>query len=149
MNARTKDNPALDITATAAEPGRHQGNLELDGMMAAQLTAAHVALMDCYRHAMTTEHGPTRHDELNLAIKLSRAFATLLRALERRRDGASDKKSAKQPHAKADRVEPLTRRVFHPPLPGEGGCSDTAEPSGRTQSHPRNAAWNAARRAGS
>jgi hypothetical protein len=71
---------------------------ELEGMMAAQLIAAHAAAMDCYRCAAKEERDGERHHHLNQATRLSRAFATLLNALHRhRRTGGREQKSAKQP----------------------------------------------------
>jgi hypothetical protein len=59
---------------------------ELEGMMAAQLVAAHNAGMECYRRAMID--GQTfegRRENLTQANKLSRTYATLLEALNRHR----------------------------------------------------------------
>jgi hypothetical protein len=55
---------------------------ELEGMMAAQLIAAHNAAMECFRRAMIGEQRlEGRRDNLAQANKLTRAFATLLEAL--------------------------------------------------------------------
>jgi hypothetical protein len=59
---------------------------ELEGMIAAQLLAAHNAAMECYRRA--TLGGQTfegRRESLSQANKLSRTFAVLLDALNRHR----------------------------------------------------------------
>ena len=59
---------------------------ELEGMMAAQLLAAHNAAMECYRRAMLGEQTfEGRRENLNQATKLSRTWATLLDALNRHR----------------------------------------------------------------
>ena len=59
---------------------------ELEGMMAAQLLAAHNAAMECYRRAMLgVQTFEGRRDNLNQATKLSRTWATLLDALNRHR----------------------------------------------------------------
>jgi hypothetical protein len=59
---------------------------ELEGMMAAQLIAAHSASMECYRRAMIPEQTfQGRQENLSQASKLSRTFATLLEALNRHR----------------------------------------------------------------
>lgn len=61
-------------------------NDELEGMMAAQLVAAHNASMECYRRAMID--GQTlegRRENLNQANKLSRTYAALVEALNRHR----------------------------------------------------------------
>jgi hypothetical protein len=83
---------------------------ELEGIMAAQLIAAHAAAMDCYRRAAQEERDGERQDHLNQAARLSRASATLLTALQRcRRNGVREQKSAKQPHARAIPPERATR----------------------------------------
>jgi hypothetical protein len=59
---------------------------ELEGMMAAQLIAAHNAAMECYRRAMIGEQTfEGRRENLAQANKLSRTYATLLEALNRHR----------------------------------------------------------------
>jgi hypothetical protein len=51
---------------------------ELEGMMAAQLIAAHNAAMECYRRAMISEQTlEGRRENLNQANKLSRTCSTL------------------------------------------------------------------------
>jgi hypothetical protein len=100
---------------------------EFEGMMAAQLIAAHAASMACYRCAMQEpdERG-SRMKNLNLANRLTRTFLSLLTALQRRRGQRTDDRrrtgaeaeptrhsssvvrppssdSAKQPHAKDSR----------------------------------------------
>src|SRR5262245_3623305 len=57
---------------------------ELEGMMAAQLIAAHNAAMECYRRAMIGEQSfEGRRENLSQANKLSRTYAVLLDALNR------------------------------------------------------------------
>jgi hypothetical protein len=52
---------------------------EIDGMIAAQLLAAHNATMECYRRAMIPEQTlEGRGENLNQANKLSRTYAVLL-----------------------------------------------------------------------
>ena len=59
---------------------------ELEGMMAAQLIAAHNAAMECYRRAMIGEQTfEGRRENLAQANKLSRTYATLLDALNHHR----------------------------------------------------------------
>ncbi len=59
---------------------------ELEGMIAAQLIAAHNAAMECYRRAMLGEQTfEGRRENLAQANKLSRTYATLLEALNRQR----------------------------------------------------------------
>ena len=56
---------------------------EIEGMIAAQLLAAHNAAMECYRRAMLSEQTfEGRRENLNQASKLSLTYATLLEALE-------------------------------------------------------------------
>ena len=55
---------------------------EIEGMIAAQLIAAHNAAMECHRRAMLGEQTfEGRRENLAQANKLSRAYATLLDAL--------------------------------------------------------------------
>ena len=59
---------------------------EIEGMIAAQLIAAHNATMECYRRAMIDEQTlEGRRDNLSQANKLSRTYAVLLDALNRYR----------------------------------------------------------------
>jgi hypothetical protein len=59
---------------------------ELEGMLAGQLVAGHHAAMECYRRAMIPEQSfESRRENLNLASKLSRTFATLVEAMDRHR----------------------------------------------------------------
>jgi hypothetical protein len=52
---------------------------ELEGMIAAQLLAAHNATMECYRRAMLPEQtSEGRSENLNHANKLSRTYVVLL-----------------------------------------------------------------------
>jgi hypothetical protein len=65
---------------------------ELEGMMAAQLLAAHNAAMECYRRAMHSEQTfEGRRENLNQANKLSRSSAVLLEALNRHRGKGQQK----------------------------------------------------------
>jgi hypothetical protein len=59
---------------------------ELEGMIAAQLIAAHNAAMECYRRAMLGEQTfEGRRENLAQASKASRTFTALLEALNRHR----------------------------------------------------------------
>src|SRR5215470_20211644 len=72
---------------------------ELEGMMAAQLIAAHNAAMECYRRAMIDEQNPeARRENLAHAGKLSRTFATLLEALNRHRGKGQQKVTVEHVH---------------------------------------------------
>jgi hypothetical protein len=72
---------------------------ELEGMMAAQLVAAHNAAMECYRRAMIGEQTfEGRRDNLSQANKLSRTYATLLEALNRHRGKGQQKVTVEHVH---------------------------------------------------
>jgi hypothetical protein len=72
---------------------------ELEGMMAAQLIAAHNAAMECYRRAMIDEQTfEGRRENLTQANKLSRTFATLLEALNRHRGKGQQKVTVEHVH---------------------------------------------------
>ena len=72
---------------------------ELEGMMAAQLIAAHNASMECYRRAMLSEQSfEGRRENLSQANKLSRTFATLLEALNRNRGKGQQKVTVEHVH---------------------------------------------------
>jgi hypothetical protein len=58
---------------------------ELEGMLAAQMVATHSAAMECYRRAMLNEQTfEVRQDNLRQAGKLSRVYADLMLALDKR-----------------------------------------------------------------
>jgi hypothetical protein len=72
---------------------------ELEGMMAAQLIAAHNAAMECHRRAMHSEQTfEGRRENLAQANKLSRTFATLLEALNRHRGKGQQKVTVEHVH---------------------------------------------------
>jgi hypothetical protein len=72
---------------------------ELEGMMAAQLIAAHNAAMECYRRAMIGEQTfEGRRENLNQANKLSRTWATLLEALNKHRGKGQQKVTVEHVH---------------------------------------------------
>jgi hypothetical protein len=72
---------------------------ELEGMIAAQLIAAHSAVMECYRRAMISEQTlQSRSENLTQANKLSRTFAVLLDALNRHRGKGQQKISVEHVH---------------------------------------------------
>jgi hypothetical protein len=121
---------------------------ELEGMMAAQLIAAHNAAMECYRRAMLGEQTfECWRENLSQANKLSRTYAMLLEALNRHRGkgqqkvtvehvhvhsggqavvgmvetpgGGDDSKSEEQPHAK---------QIAHAPQPPMWSADKEWEP---------------------
>jgi hypothetical protein len=72
---------------------------ELEGMIAAQLLAAHNAAMECYRRAMIGEQTfEGRRENLNQANKLSRTSAVLLDALNRHRGKGQQKVTVEHVH---------------------------------------------------
>jgi hypothetical protein len=72
---------------------------ELEGMIAAQLIAAHNAAMECYRRAMVSEQTfEGRRENLNQANKLSRTYATLLESLNRHRGKGQQKVTVEHVH---------------------------------------------------
>ena len=93
---------------------------ELEGMMAAQLIAAHNAAMECYRRAMIGEQTfEGRRENLAQANKLSRTHATLLEALNRHRGKGQQKVTVEhvQVHAGGQAVD----GVDIPPGGGDRG----------------------------
>jgi hypothetical protein len=72
---------------------------ELEGMLGAQLIAAHSAAMECYRRAMLPEQPFEGHREaLTQANKLSRTYATLLESLNRHRGKGQQKVTVEHVH---------------------------------------------------
>ena len=72
---------------------------ELEGMMAAQLLAAHNTAMECYRRAMLEEQTfEGRRENLNQASKLTRTWATLLEALNKHRGKGQQKVTVEHVH---------------------------------------------------
>ena len=75
---------------------------ELEGMMAAQLIAAHNAAMECYRRAMIGEQTfEGRRENLAQANKLSRTYTMLLDALNRHRGKGQQKVTVEHVHVHA------------------------------------------------
>jgi hypothetical protein len=75
---------------------------EIEGMIAAQLIAAHNAAMECYRRAMIGEQTfEGRSENLNQANKLSRTYAVLLDALNRHRGKGQQKVTVEHVHVHA------------------------------------------------
>jgi hypothetical protein len=71
----------------------------LEGMVAAQLVAAHNAAMECYRRAMIEEQTfEGRRENLTQANKLSRTYSMLLEALNRHRGKGQQKVMVEHVH---------------------------------------------------
>jgi hypothetical protein len=72
---------------------------ELEGMLAAQLIAAHNAAMECYRRAMIAKQTfEGWRENLNQANKLSRTYTALLDALNRHRGKGQQKVTVEHVH---------------------------------------------------
>jgi hypothetical protein len=72
---------------------------ELEGMIAAQLIAAHSAAMECYRRATIDKQTfEGRREALSQANKLSRSYAVLLDALNRHRGKGQQKVTVEHVH---------------------------------------------------
>lgn len=121
---------------------------ELEGMMAAQLIAAHNAAMECYRRAMIGEQTfEGRRENLAQANKLSRTFATLLEALNRHRGKGQQKVTVEHVHVHSggqavvgvlappgggDRAksedQPHAKKIAHAPQPAMRRADEGREP---------------------
>ncbi|WP_131194688.1 hypothetical protein [Lichenihabitans psoromatis] len=103
---------------------------ELEGMMAAQLVAAHNASMECYRRAMIGEQSlEGRRENLAQANKLSRTYATLLEALNRHRGKGQQKVTVEHVHVHAGGQAVVGMVVPPPDQPGGGeGVNSEEQP---------------------
>jgi hypothetical protein len=120
---------------------------ELEGMIAAQLIAAHNAAMECYRRAMIGEQTfEGRRENLAQANKLSRTYATLLEALDRHRGKGQQKVTVEHVHVyqggqavvgvvtpgggERQRLEdqPHAKAIAHAPQPEVWSTDKTREP---------------------
>src|SRR4030088_3403681 len=94
---------------------------EIEGMIAAQLIAAHNATMECYRRAMLGEQTlEGRRDNLSQASKLSRTYALLLDALNRHRGKGQQKVTVEHVH-----VHSGGQAIVGPVAPGRRGIKNT------------------------
>ena len=92
---------------------------ELEGMIAAQLVAAHNAAMECYRRAMIGEQSfEGRRENLAQANKLSRTYAALLEALNRHRGKGQQKVTVEHVHVHAGGQAVVGMVATAPGLPG-------------------------------
>jgi hypothetical protein len=100
---------------------------ELEGMMAAQLVAAHNAAMECYRRAMIAEQTfEGRSENLAQANKLSRTYAALLEALNRHRGKGQQKVTVEHVHVHAG-GQAVVGMVAASGQPGGGDASKIEE----------------------
>jgi hypothetical protein len=143
---------------------------ELEGMMAAQLIAAHNAAMECYRRAMIGEQTfEGRRENLAQANKLSRTYATLLGALNHHRGKGQQKVTVEHVHVHSgaqavvgvvstpgggDRAkleeQPHAKRIAHafePPLPSPDAGRDAMPIARDGEWALSDARWRVARRA--
>jgi hypothetical protein len=97
-----RDERDRQLSATVAALVGIGARDELEGMMAAQLIAAHNASMECFRRAMIGDQPfEGRRENLNQANKLSRTYATLLEALNRHRGKGQQKVTVEHVHVHA------------------------------------------------
>jgi hypothetical protein len=116
---------------------------ELEGMMAAQLVAAHNAAMECYRRAMIGEQTfEGRRENLAQANKLSRTYAALLEALNRHRGKGQQKVTVEHVHVHAG-GQAVVGTVAAPVQTGGGDASKIEEqPHARQIAHaPQPSMW--------
>ena len=93
---------------------------EIEGMLAAQMVAAHAASMECYRRASEQSH-EGRQSNLSHAGKLSRTYVQLLEALNRHRGkGTQQKVTVEHVHVHAG-GQAVVGAVEA--LPGGGGAA--------------------------
>jgi len=72
---------------------------EIEGMLAAQIVAAHSAAMECYRRAMLPDQTfDGRESALKHAAKLSRTYADLVLALDKHRGKGEQRVSVEHVH---------------------------------------------------
>jgi hypothetical protein len=91
---RSKQIMAAASAMIAAKPAD-----ELEGMLAAQMVAAHAAVMECYRRAMIPDQTfAGRESSLKHAAKLSRVYADLLLALDKHRGKGQQRVTVEHVH---------------------------------------------------
>lgn len=101
---------------------------ELEGMMAAQLIAAHNAAMECYRRAMIGDQSfEGRRENLAQANKLSRTYAALIEALNRHRGKGQQKVTVEHVHVHAGGQAVVGMVAAPPGQPGGGDHSKFEE----------------------
>jgi len=93
---------------------------EIEGMLAANMLAAHHAAMECYRRAMIGEQTFEGHKEnLNQANRLSRTMASLIETLDKHRGKGQQKVTVEHVHVH-DGGQAIVGTVEHR---GGGGAS--------------------------
>lgn len=136
------------LSATVAALAGVAPRDELEGMMAAQLIAAHNAAMECYRRAMIGEQTfEGRRENLNQANKLSRTWTTLLDALNKHRGKGQQKVNVEHVHVHAGgqavvgmverpgggdqskmEEQPHAKQIAHAPQPALRGADAERDP---------------------
>ena len=97
--AKDAETRQRQYSATAAALSGIEPKDEVEGMIAAQLIAAHNATMECYRRAMINDQTfESRREKLSQANKLSRTYAVLLDALNRHRGKGQQKVTVEHVH---------------------------------------------------
>jgi hypothetical protein len=95
----TPEDQNKQMVATVAALHGIKPRDELEGMMAAQMLAAHNAAMECFRRAMLPEQTVEgRQDNLNAANKLSRTYAVLVETLNKHRGKGQQKVTVEHVH---------------------------------------------------
>ncbi len=89
----------------------------LEGMLAAQLIATHMATMDCHKHLNKTTDRKTHEYHANQVNKLSRTHVALLDALNRHRGKGQQKVTVEHVHVH-EGGQAIVGNVEHP---GGGG----------------------------
>src|SRR4051794_41635303 len=89
------------FTAAAALAGIRPKD-EVEGMLAAQMVAAHSATMECYRRAMLKDQTfEGRKESLSQANKLSRTYTMQMDALSRHRGKGQQRVTVEHVHVHA------------------------------------------------
>jgi hypothetical protein len=116
------------LSATVAALAGIRPKDELEGMMAAQLVAAHNAAMECYRRAMIGEQTfEGRRENLAQANKLSRTYAVLLEALNRHRGKGQQKVTVEHVHVHSGGQAVVGMVATAPGQPGGGDAGKFEE----------------------
>ena len=127
MNSLSLNEREKQLSATVAALIGIAPRDELEGMMAAQLIAAHNAAMECYRRAMLSEQTfEGRRENLNQANKLSRTWSTLFETLNRYRGKGQQNITVK--HVQVDSGgQAMVGMVKTICCKDEGGCKKNGE----------------------
>ena len=117
---------------------------EIEGMIAAQLIAAHNAAMECYRRAMIGEQTfEGRRENLAQANKLSRTYAAVLDALKRHRGKGQQKVTVEHVHVHAG-GQAVVGMVQTKTLGGGDRPKSESQPHAKQIAHaPQPAVWSA------